>query len=242
MEGESIHHRFAKAFACNLYIPRLADHGIDTTEALLNFTVDRVWESAKEALVIGKQLGDKVILMSTSTGGTLALKLAAEYPNDVHALINLSPNVAINNGAAFILNDPWGLQIARLVQGGKYVVSDKPNDFPEYWYNKYRLEATTQLQELIESTMTDEIFARVKQPSLSVYYYKNEKEQDPTVKVSAILDMHEKLGTPADLKAAVPIPNAGVHPIGFAKKCKDFEGVYAAVEKFSVEKLKMVKQ
>ena len=112
------HRRFAKEFGCNLFLSRLADHGIDTTEALLQFTPDRVWESAKEALAIGKKLGDKVIVLSTSTGGTLALMLAAEYPQDVFALINLSPNIAINDGAAFILNDPWGLQIARMVMGG----------------------------------------------------------------------------------------------------------------------------
>ena len=97
---------------------RLSDHGVDTTEALFLFTPDRAWESAKEALAIGKQLGDKVIVMSTSTGGTLALMLAAEFPDDVFALINLSPNIAINDGAAFILNDPWGLYIARMVMGG----------------------------------------------------------------------------------------------------------------------------
>ena len=90
----------------------------------MNFTPDRLWESAKQALAIGKKLGDKVILVSTSTGGTLALKLAAEYPNDVHALINLSPNIAINSGAAFLLNDPWGLYIVRAVKGGKYSISE----------------------------------------------------------------------------------------------------------------------
>ena len=105
-------------------LSRLADHGIDTTEALLQFTPDRAWESAKEALAMGKKIGDKVILLSTSTGGTLALMLAAEYPEDVFALINLSPNIAINDGAAFLLNDPWGLQIARMVMGGNYRVTD----------------------------------------------------------------------------------------------------------------------
>ena len=34
--------------------------------------------------------------MATSTGGTLALKLAAEYP-DIAGLILLSPNIAIND-------------------------------------------------------------------------------------------------------------------------------------------------
>ena len=240
MEGEPTHRRFAKEFGCNLYLPRLADHGIDTTEALLMMTPDRLWESAKEALAIGKQLGDKVILMSTSTGGTLALKLAAEYPNDVYALINLSPNIAINNGAAFLLNNPWGLQIVRKVKGGEYSI-DETEEFPQYWYTKYRLEATTQLEELVESTMTKDLFQRVKQPSLTVYYYKDEKDQDPTVKVSAMLEMNKALGTPDDMKEAVPIPGAGVHPLGFEKKCKDYPAVYGAVEKFALEKLKLTR-
>jgi pimeloyl-ACP methyl ester carboxylesterase len=76
-EGNPVHRRFAEKFGCNLYLSRLADHGIDTTEQLMLFTADRVWQSAKEALAIGKKLGDKVILMSTSTGGTLALIPAA---------------------------------------------------------------------------------------------------------------------------------------------------------------------
>ena len=154
MEGDPVHRRFAKEFGCNLYLSRLADHGIDTTEALLLYTPDRAWESAKQALAIGKQLGDKVVLMSTSTGGTLALKLAAEFPDDVDALINLSPNIALRNGAAFIANDPWGLQIARLVVGGKYNVTNSTEEESKYWNKQYRLEAVSQLEELVETTMT----------------------------------------------------------------------------------------
>ena len=153
-EGDPTHRRFAKAFGCNLFLSRLADHGVDTTEALLQFTPDRVWESAKEALAVGKKIGDKVILLSTSTGGTLALMLAAEYPDDVFALISLSPNIAINDGAAFILNDPWGLQIARMVMGGDYRVTDANEEHAKYWNKKYRLESLTQLEELVESSMS----------------------------------------------------------------------------------------
>src|SRR5688572_7390093 len=102
MEGDPIHRRFAKEFGCNLFLARLSDHGVDTTEMLLQFTADRFWESAKEALAIGKAIGDKVILVSTSTGGTVALMLAAEYPEAVHALINLSPNIALKDPAAFL--------------------------------------------------------------------------------------------------------------------------------------------
>ena len=75
MEGDPVHQNIAKQFHCNLYLARLAEHGIDTTEDLMNLTAENYWESAKMAYAIGKQIGKKVILMSTSTGGTLALQL-----------------------------------------------------------------------------------------------------------------------------------------------------------------------
>lgn len=241
MEGDPIHKRFAKEFGANLYLSRLADHGIDTTETLLNFTADRFWESAKEALVIGKAIGNKVILVTTSTGGTVGLMLAAEYPDEVHAMINLSPNIAINDPAAFLLNDPWGLQIARLVMGSKYREWVADPERMKYWNNKYRLESLTELQQLVEHSMTKETFVRVKQPCLTLYYYKDEENQDPEVKVSAMLEMNEQLGTPANLKEAIAMPNAGAHVLGSSLVSKDVEGVYQAMEKFAVEKLRMKK-
>jgi alpha-beta hydrolase superfamily lysophospholipase len=81
-------------------------------------TAENLWESAQQAYAIGKQLGNKVILMGTSTGGTLALQLAAAYP-EIAGLVLYSPNIAINDPNAWILNNPWGLQIARLVKGSK---------------------------------------------------------------------------------------------------------------------------
>src|SRR4051794_3951684 len=35
-EGEPVHRTIAKKFGCNLYLSRLAEHGIDTTEQLIN--------------------------------------------------------------------------------------------------------------------------------------------------------------------------------------------------------------
>jgi pimeloyl-ACP methyl ester carboxylesterase len=241
MEGDPVHRNFAKNFGANLFLARLADHGVDTTEALLTFTADRIWESAKEALAIGKQLGNKVILMSTSTGGTVALKLAADYPDDVYALINMSPNCELRNGAAFLLNDPWGLYIARAVMGGKYRVSEADETSARYWHKKSRLEGLTELEELIETTMTSGTFTRVKQPSLTLYYYKSEEEQDDQVSVSALLKMNEQLGTPPELKEAIAMPATGDHVMGSSLRSKDVDGVNRAIEKFAIEKLKMKK-
>ena len=196
-----------------------------------------MWESTKEALAIGKAIGDKVIIMSTSTGGTVALVLAGMYPDGVFALINLSPNIALNDPNAWVLNEPWGLQIARLVFGSNYNQPNYEAARLPYWNTKYRLEAVTQLEELIEDKMNNETFKGVKQPSLTLYYFKNDEEQDQTVKVSAMLEMDKALATPDSLKVAIPVPNAGAHVIGCYIVSKDIETVEREVEKFAVEKL-----
>jgi esterase/lipase len=238
MEGDPVHRDLAKEFGCNLYLARLADHGIDTVEQLINFTADRGWESAKEALAIGKSIGDKVIIMSTSSGSTYALMLAAEYPNEVAALINMSPNIRINHPLAFIANDHWGTYMARIVRGGKYEISTPPDPIREkYWYYKFRLEAASQLEELLEAKMNRETFEKINCPTLNLYYYKNEQEQDPQVKVSAMLDMNSQLATPDSLKVAIAMPNTGAHVIGSSLASKDVPGVYREMKRFTIEKL-----
>jgi pimeloyl-ACP methyl ester carboxylesterase len=174
-------------------------------------TATSLWESAKEAYAIGKQLGDKVILMGTSTGGTVALELASNF-EDVAGLVLYSPNIAINNPSAFLTNNPWGLQIARMVMGGKEnVLKNRTDTYKKYWNHQYRLEAVVELQELLETTMIPSHFNKIKCPLLTLYYFKDEKNQDPVVKVSAMKEMFEAVSTPANLKRMIPIPEAGNH-------------------------------
>ncbi len=239
-EGDPVHRNIARKFGANLYLSRLAEHGIDTSEQLINLTADEYWASAQEALAIGKQIGKKVILMSTSTGGTLAIKLAATYPDDIAALILLSPNIAINDPFAWVANNPWGLQMARLVKHGKYnVAEDDRPVYKQYWNKPYRLEAVVALQELIESTMNKDVFQLVKQPVLLLYYYKDEIHQDSVVKVSAMLSMYDQLGTPDSLKRKKPMPKTGNHVIASPIKSHDVEGVQNEIEKYMVEILGM---
>ena len=237
-EGDPIHYEFAQKFGCNLFLSRLDAHGVDTTEPLASFTADGVWNSAKEAYAIGKQLGKKVILMATSTGGTLALKLAAEYP-DIAGLILLSPNIAINDANAWLLNNHWGLQIAHLVNGKYNTAKDSTAIYAQYWNFKYRMEGTVQLEELLETTMKQSTFKKVMQPVLMLYYFKDEEHQDNVVKVSAMKRMFAQLGTPENLKRQVAIPNAGDHVIGSYIKSKDVLTVQEECEKFAVEVLKL---
>jgi esterase/lipase len=239
-EGTPISTNIAKEFGCNLYLSRLAGHGIDTINPMINLTADELWESAKQALQIGKQLGKKVILMSTSTGGTLSLKLAADYPNDVYGLILMSPNIAIYDPRSFLLNNHWGLLIARTVTNSHYITAtDTSALYKKYWYWRYPLEATTQLEELIETSMTKETFEKIKQPTLMVYYYKDEQHQDTVVSVPAMLNMFNELGTPKNLKIKQAMPDVGDHVMGSYIKSKDLLEVQEEIEDFMKRKLKM---
>lgn len=240
-EGDPVHYEFAQKFGCNLFLSRLDAHGIDTTDPLANFTAEGLWNSAKEAYAIGKQLGKKVIIMSTSTGGTLALKMASEYP-DITALIMLSPNIAINDPNAWLLNNHWGLQIAQMIVGKHRTVKDTSSIYAQYWNTRYSTISLVQLEELIETTMKEATFKKVKQPVLLLYYYKDEKNQDPVVKVSAMKRMFAQLGTADSLKREIAVPDAGDHVIGSYIKSKDLQTVEDACEKFALEVLHMTER
>ena len=203
-------------------------------------TADRLWKTAKDALAVGEKLGDNVILMSTSTGGSLSLMLASKYPEKVSALINFSPNIRINDPSAFLLNDPWGLQIARLAMGGNYrVTGTEEEESAKYWNNKYRLEAIVNLEVLVETSMTEKVFEGVTCPSLTIGYYKDEEHQDSTVKVEAEEWMNETISTPEDKKRFVKLPNVGSHPIASGLFSKDLDSVRETVESFAEEVLEL---
>lgn len=239
-EGNPVHRNIAHRYGCNLFLSRLAEHGIDTTEQLVNLTADKYWESAKTALAVGKQLGNKVILIGTSTGATQAIQLAAAYPNEVAAIVLYSPNIAINDPNAWLLNNPWGLQIARLVKGGKYHdPADERPIYKAYWNKPYRLEAVVNLQEMLETSMNKSTFEKVKQPTLLLYYYKDEAHQDPVVKVSAMKEMFNQLSTPSSLKRAVPLPNTGDHVMASPIKSKDVGSVETATRAFLEQVLQL---
>lgn len=240
-EGYPVNVEFAHQFGSNAYFPRLAAHGIDTSEALIDMTPDALWESAKEALLVARKIGKRVVIMGTSTGGTLALKLAAEYPEYVDALILYSPNVRINNPAAFLLSKPWGLQIARMVYKSNYRITNEDFDSKEcqYWNCKYRLEAVVYLQQLVEKTMKKDVFERVTCPIFLGYYYKDNENQDQVVRVDAARDMFKQLGTPDDLKTEMAFPDAGEHVIAGELFSNSVDEVKAATFQFATSVLKI---
>ncbi len=212
-EGYPVNEEFEKGFGCNAFFARLASHGVVSENPLIDMTPERLYESAKEALVVAHQLGQKVVIMGCSTGCTLGLKLAADFPELVYGMILYSPNIQIKNKTAVLLSGSWGLQIARLNLGSKFrVTADDPNgEVCKYWNCSYRAEGIVYLQQLLDATMNQEQFAKVKCPVFMGYYYKDEQNQDDIVEVKASLQMFKELGTPEAEKRAVDFPSAGNH-------------------------------
>lgn len=238
-EGNPVHVNFGQRFGMNVYAPRLAEHGLITDDALLNMTPDNLWESAKNALVVAKALGEKVIIMGTSTGGTLALSLAEKFPDMVEGLFLFSPNVRIYDKSSVLLAKPWGLQIARAVLGGDYRILEEDPETDPYWYNKYRVESLIYLQQLIEQTMTSKVFENITIPVFVGYYYKDEENQDNTVSTKAIEWMFESLGTQSEKKQIIAFPEAGAHVICNKLTSNSWEKVQESSFKFAAETMKI---
>ena len=239
-EGDPVHRDLAKKYNANLYLSRLAEHGIDRGDSsMINLTAGEFEASAENALSVAERLGDEVVVIGTSAGGALTLFLAARHP-EIKAIVLYSPCVKLFDKTAMILDKPWGLQIARLVSGGpvkKYEAESKIH--ANYWQLNYRIESLVALQNLVSNTMKPEVFSRIKCPVFLGYYYKNETEQDNTVSVPAMLKMFEELGTPTVLKQKVAFPGAGAHVIASHIRSKDWQGVERETDKFLSDIVKL---
>lgn len=227
-ENESLYTNFASRYKTNLYAPRLYKHGLNDKEPLLDFTAEGYLESAKKGLAIGQKMGEKVILICTSTGATAGLYLAANHPK-IHALILISPNIDVYDTNSNLITKPWGEQILKAVYGGNYQTWEPPNGADQFWYGTYRVEAMIQLKALIQSTMTKENFEKIKQPFFMGYYYKNEEEQDKTVSVKRMLEMFDQTSTPSNLKIKKTFPDAKNHSLASRFFYADYLKVQEAV-------------
>jgi esterase/lipase len=238
MEGDPVHRLIAEKYGANLYLPRLYGHGIEEVDALLDATPEKLLASAKEALAIGKMLGNKVILMSCSTGGTLSLYLAAHHP-DIAGLITYAPNIAIAEKGSGMLIAPWGLQLTRMMFNGKYYEWEASDEVKKYWTTRYRIEGIINLQLLVHQTMKKDLFEKVKQPIFVSYYYKNEEEKDDVVSIPKINEMYDALGSDPSLKRKVVFENAKSHVVNSGIQSKEIENVITETEKFCEEILKL---
>lgn len=238
-EGDPIHEAIAHRYGCNLFLARLADHGLIDKDPMIDIDGVEWMQSALNALMVGHKLGKKVIVVSTSTGSTLSLYLGAHYPDLVDAHIMMSPNVDLYDSRSFILTYPYGLQIARKLAGSKFYGWKGPGPAQDYWYTSYRIEGLCTLKSIINCTMTDETFAQVEDPLLLLYYYRDEEHQDQVVSVARMREMFQQLGTSDDMKTEVAIPDANTHIIGSDIFNSNLGSVWSPIIKFCEEVLNL---
>lgn len=236
-EGGPVHQATAARYGANLYLPRLAGHGLEVAEPLVDWDPAQYWEDAKEALALGTQLGEQVLLMATSSGAPLALRLAALHPDKVAGLVLYSPNVRIHNLLAPLMRYPFGLALARLVRGSHYNQWDATPEEARYWYKRQRLEGAVQLQHLLDAAYAGGILERVTQPCFAGVYYRDAAHQDDTISVAASRKAFARLGTPAAKKTWAEFPLAGRHVIACDLSSGEWKEVQAATWEFLETKM-----
>lgn len=91
--------RVAAALGANLYMPRIAGHGRDGA-ALAAATLADWRRDVAEALSIGRDLGERVILWGNSTGATLIALAAAADPGALAGLVMTAPNFGLRDRKA----------------------------------------------------------------------------------------------------------------------------------------------
>ena len=239
-EGSPVHSDLAKKYHANLYLARLAEHGIEKGDStMINLTADKWEASAEEALAITRKLGDEVIIIGTSGGGALTLFLTSRHP-EIRAIVLYSPCIKLYDKTAAMLIKPWGLQLARKIRGGPVVKDVSTSEaHANYWDLHYRLEGVMALVNLYSNTMKPEVFMKIKCPVFMAYYYKNDEEQDKVVSVPAMLKMFDELGTPSGLKQKEAFPNVGAHVIASSIRSKDWQGVEKETDKFLTDIVKL---
>jgi len=168
-EVDPLPRRVAEALGANIYYARLAGHGRDGS-AMGEATAEDWFDDAAEAMAVGRAIGDRVVLLGTSTGGTLAVWTASrpEARDDVAALVVLSPNFGPRDASARVLMWPWGGLIARAVVGAERCFEPANEVQARHWTTCYPTRALLPMMALVERTRTLD-FAEVTAPLLMMY-------------------------------------------------------------------------
>lgn len=224
MEGRPVHQQVARHLGANLYLARLPEHGIKDKDSFKTLTPKKWIDAAKEAIAIGNMLGERLIVMSCSTGSPLALYISSQNPDVVTAQVLYSPNIALYNNMSKLLTYPWGVQIGNQVLGGEYNTIDAD---ARYWTKTYHNNGIYAMLHLLESTMQPEILRQIDEPIMLAYYYKNEMEQDKVVSVEAMKWMMETISTPKAQQWDIPFPDADSHVIASDIASQDWQSVQA---------------
>lgn len=180
--------RVAAQLHANLYSTRLRGHGRGSS-AMLEGSVNAWVNDMHEAVEIGKRLGRRVVIMGSSTGGTLATWQAVQGDGDeIAALVLISPNFGPADRRTAILTWPWGAQMAELLVGEQRSWKPVNEEHGRYWTKSYSIRALLPMMGVVKLVHSLDLH-RVKVPTLVIY-----SPYDKTVDSGEIRTVFEDIG------------------------------------------------
>ncbi|MEO1557592.1 MAG: alpha/beta fold hydrolase [Pseudomonadota bacterium] len=144
--------RLAEALGANLIFTRLAGHGRDGA-ALATGSVQAWVSDLDEGLQAARRAGQRVLVVSTSTGGSLVAALAQDETmmEGVAGLIFVSPNFGIANPVAGLLNWPAARYWLPVLAGQTRSFEPRNADHATYWTTQYPSVAVMPMAALIKA-------------------------------------------------------------------------------------------
>ncbi len=184
----------AEALGANLFETRLHGHGL-SRNALTDVRAEDWLADGAEALAIGRRLGERLVVIGTSTGATLLLALAGDdHFEAIDTLVMLSPNHGPHDPASVWLTRPFGPLIARALVG-EYREWQPANDLQAlYWTTRYPTATLVEMMRLVDRANTMTAAAAV--PKALLLY----SPEDRVVSIDKLLEAFDTL--PAATKAA----------------------------------------
>jgi len=168
-ELEPVLSELGEDLGANVYFARLTGHGRDGA-AMGEATVEAWLRDTAEAVAIGERIGDRVILVGTSTGGTLAAWAAArpETEGRIAALVLVSPNLQPKDRSSRVLLYPWGGLLASVVIGERRCFQADTDGQERHWTTCYPTSALVPMMGLVEHVRTMD-WTRIDVPILLIY-------------------------------------------------------------------------
>ena len=191
----------ARSLGANLFETRLTGHGHER-EPLADVHAEDWLADAAEALAVAGQLGERVIVIGTSTGATLAAAML-DHPamNAVDTLVMVSPNFAPRDANAAWLTRPAGPLLARLLVGDTRSWKAHNALQERFWSTSYPLSAPVEVMRLVDLA-NRKLPAAIPQRLLMLYSL-----QDTVISAEAALAVFAQ--TKAPQKTAIAITNPG---------------------------------
>jgi alpha-beta hydrolase superfamily lysophospholipase len=219
----------AGTLGANAFLTRLAAHGRATSAEFATVTAQDWLNDAREALAVGRRLGDRVILIGISTGALLATMVALEDNSPaIAALVLLSPNFAIRDWPAQFISGPMGRVLARLVIGREYSFHPDSSGHAKFWTTHYPSQGIVALMDLLNHARSIHL-GPLKMPILVVY-----TDQDMVVDTDAIRARFDEIQGPS--KLIIDLPEAERHELtGDALAPHTVRPVVQSILKFLVD-------